>query len=108
MKGAAKIMNGCRRPHRLVQILSLATPTKIGISDEKMPSPPMAKPMSVPLAGLPLSMGSRMTGRYMVTKERAAAKPRVGRVRTSIDRTLIFSPLVTRTHSRRSFPPTWS
>ena len=47
MKGPAKIMNGWRRPQRLVQIRSLSTPTQRGIRAEKMPSPPMAKPMRV-------------------------------------------------------------
>ena len=60
MNGAAKIMNGCRRPQRLVQMRSLSTPTQSGISDEKMPSPPMAKPIRVSELGV---LCSRMTGR---------------------------------------------
>ena len=51
MKGAAKIMKGCRRPQRFVQMRSLSTPTQMGMSDEKMPSPPMAKPISRPCPG---------------------------------------------------------
>ncbi len=47
MNGAAKIMKGCRLPQRLVQIRSLITPTQRGIRAEKMPSPPMAKPIKV-------------------------------------------------------------
>ncbi len=47
MNGAAKIMKGCRRLQRSVQIRSLMTPTTTGIKAENIPSPPMAKPMSV-------------------------------------------------------------
>ena len=54
MNGPAKIMNGCRRPQRLVQMRSLRTPTHSGMSDEKMPSPPMANPMRVSELGVVL------------------------------------------------------